>query len=419
MGRRYLPGWGPVALLLLLVAPALAGPWEAPALGGARVGFLALRVATGEVLEERSADERFVPASALKVLTAAAALEALGPEHRFRTLVRRVGEDLVLEGGGDPTLRRADLEALAARVAARGIRRADRVIADPSALPGPPFGPGWAWEDVPAAFSAEVSGLTLDRGTVTVRIRASELGRPPRVEGELALVNQAVTVAPGGASTWELLRLPGRPGTLLQGDLPADEAPSELEVAVPEPARRAGEVFAEALRAAGVEAGEVRVSRAREGEIVAEHLSAPLPEILAEGLAKSDNLVLECVFRSTPSPLGHLPVPADSLRMVDGSGLSRYDLATPRAFVETLRSRPALSPLLPGPGQGTLAKRLAGLPVRAKTGSMGGVSSLVGYVHPDEPARRIAFALLSNGFVAPGRELKAFEDALVEALAAR
>lgn len=393
-----------LALLLALVAPVLAV--EAPA--GARLGLLAVRVATGQVLVERNADERFVPASALKVLTAAAALQVLGPDHRFRTRVLDLGDrTLVLEGGGDPTLASGDLAALAAAV---GPRRVRRVIADPSALPGPPFGPGWAWEDAPLAFSAEVSGLTVDRGRVAVTVTPAGVGRPPRVEGCADLVNRARTVAPGGASTWEFLRLPGRAGTILQGDIPADEEPTRVDLAVVDPARRAGEIFAAPFGAL------VQVGPAEGGDLLAEHLSAPLAEILVEGLAQSDNLVLECVYRSVQDPPSHLPLPPGSVRMVDGSGLSRYNLATPRAFVQVLRARPDLATLLPAPGQGTLATRLAGLPVRAKTGSMGGLSALVGYVHPEDPARAVAFAMLTNGFVGPSRELKALEDAFVAEL---
>lgn len=393
-----------LALLFALVAPGLAV--EAPA--GARMGLLAVRVATGEILVERNADERFVPASALKVLTAAAALQALGPDHRFRTRVLGLGDDgLVLEGGGDPTLTSDDLRTLADAV---GDRRVRRVIADPSALAGPPLGPGWAWEDAPLAFSAEVSGLTVDRGRLRVQVAPAGVGQPPRVEGCPDLLNRARTVAPGGASTWEFVRLPGRAGTILQGEIPADEAPTQVDVAVVDPARRAGELFAAPFGAV------VQVAPAEGGEVLAEHLSAPLAEILAQGLAESDNLVLECVYRSVPDPPSRLPLPPGSVRMVDGSGLSRYNLATPRAFVEVLRARPDLGPLLPAPGEGTLATRLAGLPVRAKTGSMGGLSALVGYVHPEDPARTVAFAMLTNGFVGPSREVKALEDAFVAEL---
>lgn len=443
-GARPLASCRAVLILLLLFplgAQARTGDLQArlaellgaPAWQGARVGVLALRL-DGQVLLERDADLRLVPASGLKVVTAAGALRALGAEHRFRTSLLADGPlrgpvlegDLVLQGGGDPTLSAGDLQALAGGAAACGLRRVrGRLVADPGP-PSPPFGPGWAWEDVPAGFSAEVSGLTVDRGRFDLLLRPGSVGEPPLVAGPpaldcLGLQNQARTVAAGQPSTWELLRLPGRPGTLLVGDIPADEAPEPTSVSVPDPALCAGRAALAALRQRGIGVeGPVVVGRGR-GTLLASHDSEPLPGILEDALAESDNLVMEVLFRAAPGASAGLDLPEASARIVDGSGLSRYNLLTARAMVHVLATTPELVALLPRNGQGTLRGRLgdgaAAGRVRAKTGSMGGVSCLAGYLDPDQPERTVAFAVISNGFVAAGRDVKALEDALVQALA--
>ncbi|HUH02537.1 MAG TPA: D-alanyl-D-alanine carboxypeptidase, partial [Kofleriaceae bacterium] len=118
---------GDAAALSRRIDQALA---RATDLGSARVGILAVDLATGETLHERDADGRYNIASNAKTLTTAAALRLLGPGFKFRTvlyaqpIVRgEIAGNLYVRGGGDPTLGRYDLVRLADELRALGVER--------------------------------------------------------------------------------------------------------------------------------------------------------------------------------------------------------------------------------------------------------------------------------------------------------
>src|SRR5690606_37061800 len=139
-------------------------------------------VAGGEPVYERNGERAFVPASTLKLLTGAAVLEALGPEHRYRTLVSAAGPvhngvlqgHIVVLGSGDPTLSarfqddpRYAFRAWADSLRAHGITRvAGGIVGIDSVFTGPPLGAGWAWDDLREPYAAEVTGLQFNEGVV-------------------------------------------------------------------------------------------------------------------------------------------------------------------------------------------------------------------------------------------------------------
>lgn len=388
------------AVLWLLFAQAAGAQPEAC--------YILVRSQDGAVLAEYRADALMVPASTLKVVSAAAILESLAPATRLETRVRQVGErrgdvlegHLVLEGGFDPALRSSDLTALAAQLFAGGLRRVrgDVLVADP--WKGQPYPPGWAWEDMAYPFSAPISGLVVDEATQEVAV----LG-PGEVEPAVQ-----VREDPTGL---EAVRYPGRKGLWLSGSVAPGQSPT-LRVAVTRPALQAGRVFRERLRQGGVRVeGGVREVEAPIGEVVAIHRSPTLAQLLEGGLARSHNLTLEMLYRLG----GGQPPQGVALRMVDGSGLSRYNLISPRGLARVLRAQPRLAELLPGPGRGTLAGRFVDSPaapfLRAKTGTMGGVSGLAGYLFPGQEDECV-FAILINGYLGPVEEAKRLEEELVE-----
>ena len=180
--RRLGPCLALVAVLLALAAPAhaagstlearLASALAVPHVDPARTAALAIDLRTGAVVFERNATLSLVPASNQKLPVAYAALALLGPAYRFHTEVvgsgTLVGDvwhgDLWLRGFGDPTLKPADLDALAAEVASWGIRRVDgAVIADESWFDARRTAPGWR----PSFYiyeSPPLSALAVERG---------------------------------------------------------------------------------------------------------------------------------------------------------------------------------------------------------------------------------------------------------------
>ncbi|MDH6131956.1 D-alanyl-D-alanine carboxypeptidase/D-alanyl-D-alanine-endopeptidase (penicillin-binding protein 4) [Kitasatospora sp. MAA4] len=426
-----------------------------PRLTGAAVSALVTDAATGEVLYQHAPAALLLPASTLKTVTAAAALDLLGQDHHFTTEVLTAGPrtggtlggDLVLRGGGDPSLLPADLEALAGRVAASGITEVSgSVLADASRYDDVPLGASWAWDDQAAYYSPQISALTLttdsDDDVDSVRLVLTpdaSPGRPAAVQvippdAPVRVSGRVDTSAAGGDNTVQADRRPGANEIVLSGSLPAGSTATEW-VAVDDPARLAATVFAAALARHGVAVrGGVREGQAPADAVaVAAHDSAPLSALLVPFLKLSNNGIAEHLVKEigrVRSGSGSWAAGLDKVRdflqrsglettparQVDGSGLSRQDLMTTSRLDALLRFArgqawfPAWYDALPVAGDprrmvgGTMTDRLRGTAaegrVHAKTGSMTGVDALAGYLDRAD-GHTLAFSILFNNFVGP------------------
>ncbi|WP_411104249.1 D-alanyl-D-alanine carboxypeptidase/D-alanyl-D-alanine-endopeptidase [Streptomyces sp. cmx-4-9] len=426
-----------------------------PALAGAHASVQVADAASGQVLYQRQEDTLMLPASTLKVATAAAALQLLGPQHRFATEVRTAGRrtgavlhgDLVLRGGGDPSLLASDLDALARNLAAAGIRQVTgRLLFDDSRYDSVPLGPGWAWDDQPYYFSPQISALTIapdeefDVGTVKVTLTPAAPGGSAgvTVTPAAALVRftgHIATGPPGSAYTAEAVRKLGTNEISLSGSIPADHGPAEEWVTVDDPAAVTATVFAAALRRYGVRIREPQRAEGpvSDGLVLARHDSAPLSDLLVPFLKLSNNGIAEHLVKEigrVKSGEGSWRAGLEEVRralptgdlhgdrnQADGSGLSRYNLMSARQFTALLtfaRRQPwydAWYRALPVAGDprrmvgGTLARRMQGTAaqgrVHAKTGSMSGVDALTGYAE-DANGRVLAFTVLVNNVAGAG-----------------
>lgn len=421
-------------------------------LNGAHAGVVVRDPDTDEVLYSREADDRVTPASNAKLLTSAAALEALGPEFRFRTEVLSEGTqvgpvlngDLYLRGTGDPTALAADYDRLAEQVAAQGIRAVHgRVIHDATWFDDVPLGTGWAWDDEPYYYAAPVSALTVaanadfDAGTALVRASPGVQGQPASVRlepetGAVTIDNRTVTSAPDTEPNLSVRRDHGGDRVVVDGSVPAGAEPVEDYTTVADPAVYAADVFTRALAAHGVSVVDggagVTPERAR---VVASRDSMPLRELLVPFLKLSNNGHAEVLVKAMgravrgegswdagigvlTEKLTDLGVDSHALRLVDGSGLSTMDAITPAQLTVLLDNagrRPwfqdwrAALPVAGNPDRmvgGTLRSRMVGSPaennVHAKTGSLTGVSSLSGYV-TTAANRQLVFSVLFNDFL--------------------
>jgi D-alanyl-D-alanine carboxypeptidase/D-alanyl-D-alanine-endopeptidase (penicillin-binding protein 4) len=334
-------------------------------------------------------DLPLAPASTLKLLTATAALSAFGPDYRFRTTVvtasaPRAGvvDRLWLVGGGDPVL---STPAFAGKLAGDPLTR------------GAATTPLSALADgiVAAGIHAIPNGIIGDdRLFDTTRQLAIW---PPRfvANGEIGPIG-ALTVDDGFV-----------PPTGTRADDPAVNAAAQLKTL---------------LEARQVEVGPPGHAAAPKATIaVASVSSPPLHDVVASMLSSSDNLTAEVLARllgttvATPGTtqagvnvvvdrLRALGVDTAPLKVLDGSGLSPDDRVTCNVLLDLLERSDAtryraLVDGLPLAGErGTLADRFRGTPLaghlRAKTGSLGGVTGLVGVLDVHVPLR---FAYLANG----------------------
>ena len=137
------------------------------------VSYLLVRSCDGAVLAEHQPDKLRTPASSLKVVTAAAALEGLGPEREFLTTLvgdgslerGRLKGDLGLKGEADPELTTSALIDLVDQLVSQGVRVIEGdLVVDPGPYSFPVYGPGWAWDDAGQDYSPEITGLSVNGG---------------------------------------------------------------------------------------------------------------------------------------------------------------------------------------------------------------------------------------------------------------
>jgi len=139
------------------LTPALDRILDVPALKGGITGAIVCRVDTGQVLYARDPDTRLIPASNRKLFTSAAALEVLGDGFQIHTALLADAKpdaagtlrgSLYLRGGGDGLLSPADLDALAQKLAASGVKQvAGNIVGDGGLFTDGPYGFGWEWDD--------------------------------------------------------------------------------------------------------------------------------------------------------------------------------------------------------------------------------------------------------------------------------
>ena len=447
------------------IATSLDSIFSDTLLAHAHWGVLVRSLATGETLYARNPERMFVPASNLKLVTAAAALEALGPDYRYRTRVASGGPvsdgvlqgDLWVIGSGDPSISarffddpRAVFRAWADSLRAHGVRRiAGGVVGVDDVFDNQALGRGWAWDDADAAYSAEVSGLQLNEGVIGIEVRPGATPGSPAVitlDPPTAYVPVASAAVTGerGAAGITATRAAQGPGLVLTGAVRGDTVEAE-EIAVRNNTAYFATVLLETLEAAGIDVGEDawdaddtdRPRPATEHTLFV-HASPPLAEILVGFMKPSQNQIGEGLLKTLGAELrgegsanrgvavvdslsGLWGLPRRQLAMADGSGLSRYNLVSP-AYLIALLERESRSPhaaiytaALPVAGRdGTLANRMRGTPlegnVRAKTGTLSGVRSLSGYL-TTAAGEPLVFSMLVNHHVLTARDA----DRLAEA----
>lgn len=452
---------------------AAAAQRSAAVLRHGRLAYQFVDLETGSVLAQKDENTALAPASNLKLFTTALALARLGPDYKFRTELRTSGDftagqpkisDLLLIGGGDPNLSGRvvpyavdstdddplkALKDLAAQLYQNGIREiTGDVTGVATRYPGDLYPDGWTIDDSDYDYGAPISSLTINDNTVSVTVRPTEPDDLADIEVSpsqtaLIVLNQVVTDTSKEAHV-HFRRPPGSNQLVLWGTIPQSADPWREVLAIHDPALASAQALIEILRDLGVLVhGEAR-SRYREldsldpatlpgaeGTLLAERDSARLAQVIQVVNKVSQNLHAEMLLREVAfsrSGLGTLENgkkerdaflleagvsrDAQGFSALDGSGLSRSDLATPTAFVTLLRymwntpNREEWLASLPiGALDGSLEhrfRRIAGAQrVHGKTGSLSHVNTLSGYIETRNH-KWIAFSIMVNGTL--GRE---------------
>lgn len=372
---------------------------------GGVLGAHVVRTRDSSVVWSHHPDLRTLPASTMKVLTTMAALEDLGPEYRWQTRVWATGPvqggilkgDLILEGGGDPTLGvdGSGMGPLVNAVSRAGIRSVQGRLIALDTIVGRErdvWPQGWTFGNSRDGYGAPVAGLNWGQNRAGKRALA-EPRRLALMVFSKSLAARKIKVGGSDTTIWA------------RGDTSLDRRRWDLL------GKTASPRLSEVMRICLIHS----VNPYAEAAVLAMGLRRPNPKFSPREQGKRR-------FRQILSTLGA----PGSVTADDGSGLSRYDLVTARAMTELLRRDLGraqglrATDLMAVGGQGTLRHRFGRLPSRqmvsAKTGTLDGTCTLVGLLRV--PGRdTLAFAFLSTGYQGGSSRIRGFQDRLLMSLA--
>ena len=398
-----------------------------------RWGISIKTLSQNQELYRRDAEHYFIPASAVKLMTTAAALSELSPNYRIVTSIYGDTKgNLYIVGRGDPSLTTTRLEDLAQKLKNRGINRVNQLIADEGYFPGFAVHPNWDWEDIQAGYGAPINSLILHQNSIDLILSPQAVNQPLKVtwvrplqaEG-WQIQNNTITVQKNQREFVEIGRDLTQPILYISGQLRVGSEPEPVYAAVVEPTENFLQEFRQILEAKGIRVlntGVVSNLQYYYPEL-ARVESPPIAELIKTVNLESNNVFAEVLLRTLgvqkptldavetgltaiKKSLKNLGVEPESYSLVDGSGLSRRNLVSPEALTQTLVGM-ANSPLfeiykksLPiAAERGTLKRRFrdttAAEIVYAKTGTLTGVSALAGYIYPPH-YQPLVFSILVN-----------------------
>ncbi len=383
--------------------------------------------------------------------------------------------NVVVRGSGDPVIggrfndgdRTETFRAWARDLRARGITRiTGDIVGDDDLFDDVPLGYGWNWDDETYWYSAQLSALSFNDNCVDVAIKGLRTGAPARVTWEpgntqyVQMINETETRAPGFGIDEGYDRARGTNRIVLTTEVGRGTTDYE-SLSVENPTLYFAYVLRDVLRDEGIrvegDASDVDDRDAKPDyeklqEITA-HTSPPLSDIVSVVNKESQNLYADLLLKTlgaqeadvdaelemgshargwavAAQTFAQAGIDTSRIHLVDGSGLSRGNWITPEMSVALLRYfhrhpdaavRKAFYDSLPIGGiDGTLRSRfrsgVARENVHAKTGSLGGVSSLAGYVTTAD-GRVLAFSLMCNHYVVPTSAVRDAQDAVMNTLA--
>ncbi len=449
-----------------------------PVLDGAWWGGLAAQDTQEEIFSVQ-ADTRLTPASALKLLTTAAALETFGPEHRFETRLYASQQpnkngvlhgDLYLQGGADPTLGSTRVvggetwQTVVGKwvnaIQKANIQRVEgHIYADVSAFEGPSIPPKVNWENIGNYYAAPASPLCFNDNSFKIKFAPQPFdGKPVQVasmEPQVPGVTLKSFVTASAATRQDNAYVYGAPNQYeleIYGTIPTNLTGFTIQAALPNSALFAAQALRDALQKAKISVSGTPQTTAKAPDYAAmiqlhTYYSPKLKDIVLIVNKRSFNLYAEMLLRQLALHAGKKGSVQNGVEALnqfltknklagkkdtviyDGSGLSRDNMLTPRTLVNTLafmakspHFEPYYNSLATPNDRGDLLLLRRFLQpkgkvsqVRVKGGTIDGVKALAGYVR-DKKGRLIAFALMANNLPSKDEKILRIHENIIKKL---
>lgn len=431
--------------------------WQSSSgLANAGIGICVSDVQTGEELIKSEPQLSLVPASIMKVITTATALEVFGPDFRFNTQLSYSGKvrndtlfgDLQIIGGGDPTLgsvyfpeskyfldvwikaiRNANIKVIAGNLIL------DATIYESQTIPDT-----WVWEDMGNYYGAGASGISVFDNLYEIHLKSDAIaGKSTELTGimpeipNLELKNEVLSSDQNSDQAY-VFGSPLETKRIIRGTIPKNQADFVIKASVPDPSVLLAFEFRKKLSGSSIAVSgitkyeKVKVDSSVQLSVI--H-SPPLKDIIRVTNYESVNLFAEHLLKHLAFQKLGLGTTKDGCNFVmelwkdkgldmtgffmnDGSGLSRFNAFTPNQMVNILKFMkiksayfPDFYQSLPSAGNGTLTvfskENFPDNCLRAKSGSMTRVRCYAGYLHTNS-GRQLSFAIMLNNFSCSQKE---------------
>lgn len=432
-----------------------------PLLKTSEVGIVVHDLTAGKELYSYQADKLYRPASIEKVITAVTALDVLGKDFQFQTTLSYDGVvekgilkgNLYVKGGFDPEFMELDMDFLVRAVKEAGIQAiSGKLVGDVSLMDSIYWGEGWSWDDTPEAFQPYLSPLMLNRGCVDIKVSPSSKGKVGVVEiipesDYYQLNNRSISLHPEAGKLkitrdWltngNTIDVSGSVSSVRKRTLNLYDSKQFFM-----------DTFCYKLKKEGLSVSKDSIFFLTTPDTVQWIYTCrrPVEAVLKRALKESDNLSAEALFRQLGRMNGKhtshisfkdcqgvvegfmrntLGYDSENYQIVDGSGVSLYNYVSPRlvlAYLNYAYRHPSLFRVfydcLPVAGvDGTLQGRMrtgkAFRNVRAKTGTVTGISSLAGYL-TSVNGHKISFVIINQNIL-KARQARKLQDKICELL---
>jgi D-alanyl-D-alanine carboxypeptidase/D-alanyl-D-alanine-endopeptidase (penicillin-binding protein 4) len=427
-----------------------------------RTGIKIVSLETGERLYAQNSQQLFHPASNMKILTTSTALKRLGPDYKFKTVLyadtasvsdSTISGNLYLKGFGNPDLSTDDLWWIAQRLKSKGIIHIKGdLICDDSYMDDLYWGSGWMWDDVSDWYWAPICALSVDDNCVEITVKPGEkVGDSLIVKLEpptkyMKIVNMGLTGDSLDTVKQKEFKVqrnwrPAENTIVIEGGMVIGESDRSFVIDVVEAGLYTGTLLREIFQKEEIILdGQVRKGIVPDTNVVlVNHLSKPLSIAVYNTNKISDNLSAELLMKTVGAEIKGRPgtaekgisvihqfleeigVDSTTYELADGSGVSRYNVITPDLIIDLLkemnkdfRIQAEFKTSLPIAGvDGTLQGRMkdsaAEGKLRAKTGSLRGVSALSGYTTSADN-ELLAFSIIMEHFVVQTSKIRKIQD---------
>ncbi len=430
-------------------------------------GVVIQSLQTGEYFFKRNEDKLFIPASNMKLFTTAAGLLTLGSDFRYETPIYSSGEidgsllrgDLIIQGSGDPTISgrfyNNDIYSVfkqwADSLSEMGIDEiAGNIIGDDNSFEDRGLGSGWSWDYESSWFAAPSSAVSFNDNCIDITVVYDKNEHTSKIKiapstSYVILLNNVKVVSPDSVTSIDVYRERGTNVINVFGTIREGTDTVKSFCTINNPTQYSMVILKDVLEERGISvrgypmdiddiSGIVDYSRMKK---LFTHYSVSLKDIVKAINKSSQNFYAEQLLKTIGLEIKNygsyengveackevfekMGINPESMVMVDGSGLSRLNLVTPKQIIALLTYMynngqyvPFYNSLPIAGVDGTMARRLknsrAEGRIRAKTGFLGFARSLSGYAitADNEP---VVFTMVANNFNVPVKLAENIQD---------